>query len=272
MKKLIFTMIYTIPVVLLVVALGNNFTSNSNTFLGPQTKQDSYTNKDSSSSKEAAITKESTKNQDNLSDNKVSQNKNNSTNKEKNKSNATSKIKIPKECDTITNILLVCTVPNDNSFENPPDKFSVLSLDSANNKISFIPIPLDTDVDIPGVGTKKLGDTYSWGDNTDLLLKAIESKFDAHITKVIEINTESLSEITDIFNDMGVEMTEDKLLEYLNETTVSKSMADDIKSIPIFKYPKLVKCMKPYIKTNMNTTSLIKYGIMTYRIVSHNNL
>ena len=64
-------------------------------------------------------------------------------------------------------------------------------------------------------------------------------------------------------------MTEEKLLEYLNETKVSKAMAEDIKSIPIFKYPKLISCMKPYIKTNMDTPSLIKYGIITYKIVSH---
>ena len=169
----------------------------------------------------------------------------------------------------MTNILVICTVPSDNSFENPPDKFSVLSLDSANNKISFIPIPLDTYVNIPNVGYKKLGDTYSWGQNTDLLLNAIETKFNAHITKVIEINAESLSEMSDKLNEMGIDMTEEKLLKYLNETKVSKDMAEDIKSIPIFKYPKLVSCMKPYIKTNMNTASLIKYGIITYKIFSH---
>ena len=143
------------------------------------------------------------------------------------------------------------------------------SLDSANNKILFTPIPLDISVDIPGIGSKKLSDTYSWGDNTDLLLEAIKSKFDTNITRVIEINTESISEMTEMFNEMGIDMTEEKLLEYLNETKVSKAMAEDIKSIPIFKYPKLISCMKPYIKTNMDTASLIKYGIITYKIVSH---
>ena len=59
------------------------------------------------------------------------------------------------------------------------------------------------------------------------------------------------------------------LLKYLNETKVSKAIAEDIKSTPILKYPKLVSCMKPYIKTNMDTASLIKYGIITYKIVSH---
>ena len=185
------------------------------------------------------------------------------------KSDNTSNIKIPKESDTLTNILVICTVPSDNSLQNPPDKFSVLSLDSANNKILFTPIPLDISVDIPGIGSKKLSDTYSWGDNTDLLLEAIKSKFDTNITRVIEINTESISEMTEMFNEMGIDMTEEKLLEYLNETKVSKSMAEDIKSIPIFKYPKLISCMKPYIKTNMDTASLIKYGIITYKIVSH---
>ena len=145
----------------------------------------------------------------------------------------------------------------------------MLSLDSANNKILFTPIPLDISVDIPGIGSKKLSDTYSWGDNTDLLLEAIKSKFDTNITRVIEINTESISEMTEMFNEMGIDMTEEKLLEYLNETKVSKAMAEDIKSIPIFKYPKLISCMKPYIKTNMDTASLIKYGIITYKIVSH---
>ena len=271
MKKFIFSLIYTIPVVLLVVALGNNL-SIDNPFLEQQTKQESYSKRDSSDTKETSINK-TTKNDRSLEDKNKLHNKNqsdtNNKTKDNSKKDSSSNITIPKESDTLTNILVICTVPSDNSFENPPDKFSVLSLDSANNKISFIPIPLDTYVNIPNVGYKKLGDTYSWGQNTDLLLNAIETKFNAHITKVIEINAESLSEMSDKLNEMGIDMTEEKLLKYLNETKVSKDMAEDIKSIPIFKYPKLVSCMKPYIKTNMNTASLIKYGIITYKIVSH---
>ena len=246
MKKLIFTMIYTIPVVLLVFVLGRNLTLDDNTLLESQTQTNTYTTQKESVPKETSTIKDT-----------------------KQKSDNTSNIKIPKESDTLTNILVICTVPSDNSLQNPPDKFSVLSLDSANNKILFTPIPLDISVDIPGVGSKKLSDTYSWGDNTDLLLEAIKSKFDTNITRVIEINTESISEMTEMFNEMGIDMTEEKLLEYLNETKVSKAMAEDIKSIPIFKYPKLISCMKPYIKTNMDTASLIKYGIITYKIVSH---
>ncbi len=271
MKKFIFSLIYTIPVVLLVVALGNNL-SIDNPFLEQQTKQESYSKRDSSDTKETSINK-TTKNDSSLEDKNKLHNKNqsdtNNKTKDNSKKDSSSNITIPKESDTLTNILVICTVPSDNSFENPPDKLSVLSLDSANNKISFIPIPLDIYVNIPNVGYKKLGDTYSWGQNTDLLLNAIETKFNAHITKVIEINAESLSEMSDKLNEMGIDMTEEKLLKYLNETKVSKDMAEDIKSIPIFKYPKLVSCMKPYIKTNMNTASLIKYGIITYKIVSH---
>ena len=271
MKKFIFSLIYTIPVVLLVVALGNNL-SIDNPFLEQQTKQESYSKRDSSDTKETSINK-TTKNDSSLEDKNKLHNKNqsdtNNKTKDNSKKDSSSNITIPKESDTLTNILVICTVPSDNSFENPPDKFSVLSLDSANNKILFTPIPLDISVDIPGIGSKKLSDTYSWGDNTDLLLEAIKSKFDTNITRVIEINTESISEMTEMFNEMGIDMTEEKLLEYLNETKVSKAMAEDIKSIPIFKYPKLISCMKPYIKTNMDTASLIKYGIITYKIVSH---
>ena len=60
---------------------------------------------------------------------------------------------------------------------------SLIHIYSANNKILFTPIPLDISVDIPGIGSKKLSDTYSWGDNTDLLLEAIKSKFDTNITR-----------------------------------------------------------------------------------------
>lgn len=264
MKKLIFTMIYTIPVVLLVFVLGRNLALDDNTLLESQTQTKTYTKQEESVPKETSIIKNTKQKKDNL---EQSAEVKKDTKQEK--SDTTSNIKIPKESDTLTNILVICTVPSDNSLQNPPDKFSVLSLDSANNKILFTPIPLDISVDIPGVGSKKLSDTYSWGDNTDLLLEAIESKFDAHITRVIEINTESISEMTEMFNEMGIDMTEEKLLEYLNETKVSKAMAEDIKSIPIFKYPKLISCMKPYIKTNMDTASLIKYGIITYKIVSH---
>ena len=264
MKKLIFTMIYTIPVVLLVFVLGRNLTLDDNTLLDSQTQTKTYTKQEESVPKETSVIKETKQKKDNLEQSgKVKKD----TKQEK--SDNTSNIKIPKESDTLTNILVICTVPSDNSLQNPPDKFSVLSLDSANNKILFTPIPLDISVDIPGIGSKKLSDTYSWGDNTDLLLEAIKSKFDTNITRVIEINTESISEMTELFNEMGIDMTEEKLLEYLNETKVSKAMAEDIKSIPIFKYPKLISCMKPYIKTNMDTASLIKYGIITYKIVSH---
>ena len=51
MKKFIFSLIYTIPVVLLVVALGNNL-SIDNPFLEQQTKQESYSKRDSSDTKE----------------------------------------------------------------------------------------------------------------------------------------------------------------------------------------------------------------------------
>lgn len=263
MKKLILTMIYTIPTVILVFALGQNLNSNNNLFLESETKSNFQTKQDTSLPKETSITKEINK-KDNLKDNTKSKTENKKENLD-----TTSNIKIPKESDKLTNILLLCTIPNDSSFENPPDKFSILSLDSANNKISFTTIPLDTYVNIPNVGLKKLSDTYSWGENTDLLLKAIESKFDTNITKVIEINTQSISEIIAIFNEIGIEMTEEKFLEYLNETKVSKSMAETIKSIPIYKYPKLISCIKPYIKTNINTANLIKYGIITYKIVCH---
>ena len=50
MKKFIFSLIYTIPVVLLVVALGNNL-SIDNPFLEQQTKQESYSKRDSSDTK-----------------------------------------------------------------------------------------------------------------------------------------------------------------------------------------------------------------------------
>ena len=242
MKKLIFTMIYTIPVVLLVFVLGRNLTLDDSTLLESQSKTNTYTTQKESVPKETSTIKETKQKKDNL-EQSVEVEKD--TKQEK--SDNTSNIKIPKESDTLTNILVICTVPSDNSLQNPPDKFSVLSLDSANNKILFTPIPLDISVDIPGIG----------------------SKFDTNITRVIEINTESISEMTEMFNEMGIDMTEEKLLEYLNETKVSKAMAEDIKSIPIFKYPKLISCMKPYIKTNMDTASLIKYGIITYKIVSH---
>lgn len=262
MKKLILTMIYTIPTVILVFALGQNLNSNNNLFLESQTKPNFQTEQNTPLPKETSITKEI-----NIKDNLKDNTKSNIENKQE-KSNTTSNIKIPKESDKLTNILLLCTIPNDNSLENPLDKFSILSLDSANNKIFFTPIPLDTYVNIPNVGLKKLSDTYSWGENTDLLLKALESKFDINITKVIEINTESISEITALFNKLGIEISEEKLLEYLNETKVSESMVETIKSIPIYKYPKLISCIKPYIKTNINTANLVKYGIITYKIVS----
>ena len=35
--------------------------------------------------------------------------------------------------------------------------------------------------------------------------------------------------MSDKLNEMGIDMTEEKLLKYLNETKVSKDMAEDIK-------------------------------------------
>ena len=207
MKKLIFTMIYTIPVVLLVFVLGRNLTLDDNTLLESQSKTNTYTTQKESVPKETSTIKDTKQKKDDL-EQSVEVEKD--TKQEK--SDNTSNIKIPKESDTLTNILVICTVPSDNSLQNPPDKFSVLSLDSANNKILFTPIPLDISVDIPGIGSKKLSDTYSWGDNTDLLLEAIKLKFDTNITRVIEINTESISEMTEMFNEMGIDMTEEKLL------------------------------------------------------------
>ena len=196
MKKLIFTMIYTIPVVLLVFVLGRNLTLDDSTLLESQSKTNTYTTQKESVPKETSTIKETKQKKDNL-EQSVEVEKD--TKQEK--SDNTSNIKIPKESDTLTNILVICTVPSDNSLQNPPDKFSVLSLDSANNKILFTPIPLDISVDIPGIGSKKLSD------NTDLLLEAIKSKFDTNITRVIEINTESISEMTEMFNEMGIDMT-----------------------------------------------------------------
>ncbi len=32
---------------------------------------------------------------------------------------------------------------------------------------------------------------------------------------------------------------------------------------------KLISCMRPYFKTNIDTASLIKYGIITYKILAN---
>ena len=52
MKKLIFTMIYTIPVVLLVFVLGRNLTLDDNTLLESQTQTNTYTKQEESVPKE----------------------------------------------------------------------------------------------------------------------------------------------------------------------------------------------------------------------------
>ena len=58
MKKLIFTMIYTIPVVLLVFVLGRNLTLDDNTLLESQTQTKTYTKQEESAPKETSVIKD----------------------------------------------------------------------------------------------------------------------------------------------------------------------------------------------------------------------
>ena len=62
MKKLIFTMIYTIPVVLLVFVLGRNLTLDDNTLLEAQSKTNTYTTQKESVPKETSTIKETIQN------------------------------------------------------------------------------------------------------------------------------------------------------------------------------------------------------------------
>ena len=57
MKKLIFTMIYTIPVVLLVFVLVRNLTLDDNTLLESQTQTKTYTKQEESVPKETSTIK-----------------------------------------------------------------------------------------------------------------------------------------------------------------------------------------------------------------------
>ena len=66
MKKLIFTMIYTIPVVLLVFVLGRNLTLDDNTLLESQSKTNTYTTQKESVPKETSTIKETKQKKDNL--------------------------------------------------------------------------------------------------------------------------------------------------------------------------------------------------------------
>ena len=66
MKKLIFTMIYTIPVVLLVFVLGRNLTLDDNTLLEAQSKTNTYTTQKESVPKETSTIKETKQKKDNL--------------------------------------------------------------------------------------------------------------------------------------------------------------------------------------------------------------
>ena len=66
MKKLIFTMIYTIPVVLLVFVLGRNLTLDDNTLLESQTQTKTYTKQEESAPKETSVIKETKQKKDNL--------------------------------------------------------------------------------------------------------------------------------------------------------------------------------------------------------------
>ena len=66
MKKLIFTMIYTIPVVLLVFVLGRNLTLDDNTLLESQSKTNTYTTQKKSVPKETSTIKETKQKKDNL--------------------------------------------------------------------------------------------------------------------------------------------------------------------------------------------------------------
>ncbi|WP_455543020.1 hypothetical protein [Intestinibacter sp.] len=261
MKKLILTMIYTFPVVVLVFALGQNLTSTTTTFLNEENIKKSTIERESDNYPKTPI-----EDKTNYNDNKQNETDNDhSSNVSTNKKNS-AKIKIPKESNTCINVLLICT---DNNLKNPRNKFSVCSIDSGNNRIKLIPIPESTYINVDKMRHCKLSDTYAWGNNTDLVLHSINSKFEANITKVVEVNTESVSEISKKLKDMDIDMSEDKILEYLNETKITKAMIEDFKSIPVFKYPKLISCMRPYFKTNIDTASLIKYGIITYRILGN---
>ena len=117
--------------------LGRNLTLDDSTLLESQSKTNTYTTQKESVPKETSTIKETKQKKDNL-EQSVEVEKD--TKQEK--SDNTSNIKIPKESDTLTNILVICTVPSDNSLQNTPDKFSVCLLYTS--QVPAYPEPLTT--------------------------------------------------------------------------------------------------------------------------------
>lgn len=108
--------------------------------------------------------------------------------------------------------ILLITVKNRASY---PNSFTLINLNAIENKINILPIPYKLESTV-NVKTDNLKGFYDYG-GSNMVVKAIENKFDINIKKYIRLDIENIINIIDMFG--GIDVTLEKDINYLDPTT-----------------------------------------------------
>ncbi|WP_391540724.1 LCP family protein [Priestia megaterium] len=172
------------------------------------------------------------------------------------------------------------------------DSILIAHYDSKSKHPKIVSLMRDMYVDIPGHGKQKLNAAYAFG-GPELLRQTIKQNFDIDINYYAVVDFEGFSKIVDTIAPDGIEVTVphdmssgigmtlhkgtqvlhgEQLLGYVRfrhdnmsdfgrvqrQQEVVLKLKDEVASLnSVFKIPKLLGVMDPYIDTNLDTKSMM---------------
>jgi LCP family protein required for cell wall assembly len=175
------------------------------------------------------------------------------------------------------------------------DSIMIAHYDEVTHEAKLVSIMRDTYVKIPGHGKQKINAAYAYG-GTELLRKTIKDNFDIDINYYAIVDFDGFSKVVDIIAPDGIKvdvpyrmshglgMTIDpgeqklhgeKLIGYVRfrhdrfsdfgrverQQEVLSKLKDEAMDIrSVFKLPKIIGVINPYMDTNMDTTTLLLLG------------
>ena len=101
------------------------------------------------------------------------------------------------------NILLLGRDAQNLNYSGNTDSITILSIDKKTNKVSFLSIPRDSKVDIPGHGMDKINAAYGDG-GINLTTKTVENFLNIHIDYYMVIDFQEFKDIVDTLGGVNV--------------------------------------------------------------------
>lgn len=183
--------------------------------------------------------------------------------------------KAPEYIYGINNLLIIGVNSNDNSEKTPCYSATVLTINSINKNLKLTSLCRYTLVDIPGIGSGSLSDSYLYG-REKLLVKTIESNFDINIDNYVVINKPVFIKIINSIGGIRIgnnNLSGDDALNMICKYSKShvfiqeeiqrkivQSMLYSFSRLPFISYPGVIAYTFPYVNVNITPYKMLSLG------------